>query len=159
MARYREAKWSKPLLSRWLSLRIRTHLHQGLRDGLRYTILRLSAAASRRQYWRVILRGRFLREPAVLSDADQTAILRCIFGPLPFRPIAFDSIWLTTTVEASCCKPSMKKKPSTECRFSVTLWKKRVVPTPKFWPIAVGLVRMFGAAGLWIWCLARSNRS
>ena len=46
------------------------------------------------------LRGRFLREPAVLSDADQTAILRCIFGPLPFRPIAFDSIWLTTTVEA-----------------------------------------------------------
>jgi hypothetical protein len=31
---------------------------------------------------------------------DQSGILRCIFGPLPFRPVTLDPAWLTPTVQS-----------------------------------------------------------
>jgi hypothetical protein len=33
-----------------------------------------------------------------IGRSSQAALLRCIFGPLPFRPVIADPAWLTTTV-------------------------------------------------------------
>lgn len=40
------------------------------------------------------------REVGEKEMAVQASLLRCIFGPLPFRSVGFNSCWLTPTVQA-----------------------------------------------------------